>query len=73
MLAESSNANVEVEMNQINIFAKHSYNQITLNPTSKRIGTHVVTINLKSRKNYQPIGDPFRFEIEVIKSPKVTL
>jgi len=42
------------------------FTKITLNPTLKNLGTHIVKVTIRDRDQYKPIGDPFRFTIEVV-------
>ena len=50
-------------------FAKHSFNLISLSPRTKDVGNYQVFIFLRNKNTNKIIGNPQKFNIEVIKPP----
>ena len=57
---------MDIDLGPIKQFSRIEFTKITLSPTLKNLGTHIVKVTIRDRDQYKPIGNPFRFGIEVV-------
>ena len=61
---------MDVDLGPIKQFSRIDFTKITSNPKLENVGTHIVKVTIRDSDQYKPIGDPFRFTIEVVAPVK---
>jgi hypothetical protein len=61
---------LDVDLGPIKQFSSIDFTKITSSPTLKNLGTHIVKVTIRDKDQYKPIGNPFRFTIEVVAPVK---
>jgi hypothetical protein len=58
---------LDIDLGPIKQFSRIDFTKITSSPILKNIGTHIVKVTIRDKDLYKPIGDPFRFTIEIVE------